>query len=212
MSLCLPAWRLKFFGFAGQREILEKSHRYDPRVKVWHQIFGVCDIKPCKIYPRMCDVSGEVRLNQKLFTDGINMGLPMLAWVKKTVYVVFKHRLSVKEKFPVIAFSKELYADSFPLYESSIPIDFLEKKPCILLLISKVKLVTVVEGDQKAPFSIATTPRCRGRRLPLCRGAVGVFYSPSRLGKLRFHVKYTILRLEYMHTFIHKCIHTHIHT
>ena len=26
----------------------------------------------------------------------------------------------------------------------------------------KVKLVTVIEGDQKAPFSIATTPRCRG--------------------------------------------------
>ena len=26
------------------------------------------------------------------------------------------------------------------------------------------KLVTVIEGDQKAPFSIATTPRCkRGR-------------------------------------------------
>ena len=26
----------------------------------------------------------------------------------------------------------------------------------------KVKLVTVVEGDQKAPFSIATTPKCKG--------------------------------------------------
>ena len=26
---------------------------------------------------------------------------------------------------------------------------------------SKVKLATVVEGDQKAPFTIATTPRCR---------------------------------------------------
>ena len=25
---------------------------------------------------------------------------------------------------------------------------------------SKVKLATVVEGDQKAPFSVATTPRC----------------------------------------------------
>ena len=25
-----------------------------------------------------------------------------------------------------------------------------------------VQLATVVEGDQKAPFSIATTPRCRG--------------------------------------------------
>ena len=29
---------------------------------------------------------------------------------------------------------------------------------------SKVKLATVVEGDQKAPFSIATTPRCKGGR------------------------------------------------
>ena len=27
--------------------------------------------------------------------------------------------------------------------------------------ISKVRLVTVVEDDPKAPFSIATTPRCR---------------------------------------------------
>ena len=29
---------------------------------------------------------------------------------------------------------------------------------------SKVKLVTVVESDLKAPFSVATTPRCRGGR------------------------------------------------
>ena len=29
----------------------------------------------------------------------------------------------------------------------------------------KVKLATVVKDDQKAPFSIATTPRCRGRVL-----------------------------------------------
>ena len=26
------------------------------------------------------------------------------------------------------------------------------------------KLATIIEGDPKAPFSIATTPRCRGRR------------------------------------------------
>ena len=32
---------------------------------------------------------------------------------------------------------------------------------CLSIYISK--LVTVVEGDQKGPFSIATTPRCRGR-------------------------------------------------
>ena len=30
--------------------------------------------------------------------------------------------------------------------------------------VSKVTLATVVEGDQKAPFSIGTTPRYRGGR------------------------------------------------
>ena len=30
--------------------------------------------------------------------------------------------------------------------------------------IYKVKLATIVEGNPKAPFSIATTPRCRGGR------------------------------------------------
>ena len=29
---------------------------------------------------------------------------------------------------------------------------------------SKVKLATIVKDDQKAPFSIATTPRCTGGR------------------------------------------------
>ena len=32
------------------------------------------------------------------------------------------------------------------------------------LTVKKVKLLTVVKGDQKAPFSIATTPGCRGVR------------------------------------------------
>ena len=32
------------------------------------------------------------------------------------------------------------------------------------LYIYKVKFAIVVEGDQKASFSIATTPRCRGGR------------------------------------------------
>ena len=30
------------------------------------------------------------------------------------------------------------------------------------IYLCKVKLVTLLEGDPKAPFSIATTPRCRG--------------------------------------------------
>ena len=31
-------------------------------------------------------------------------------------------------------------------------------------IINIKKLATIVEGDPKAPFSIATTPRCRGGR------------------------------------------------
>ena len=34
----------------------------------------------------------------------------------------------------------------------------------IYIIKVEVKLATVVEGDQKAPFSIATTPRCSGGR------------------------------------------------
>ena len=37
----------------------------------------------------------------------------------------------------------------------------------VTLLISK--LATIVEGDPKAPFSIATTPRCRGGRYSIPR-------------------------------------------
>ena len=43
----------------------------------------------------------------------------------------------------------------------------------------KVKLATVVEGDPKAPFSIATTPRCRGERYSFPRIApVYPYYVP----------------------------------
>ena len=39
-----------------------------------------------------------------------------------------------------------------------------KKKKIESLKAIKVKLATVVEGGPKAPFSIATTPRCRGGR------------------------------------------------
>ena len=33
---------------------------------------------------------------------------------------------------------------------------------CVYVYIKKVKLATLVKGDPKVPFSIATTPRCTG--------------------------------------------------
>ena len=37
-----------------------------------------------------------------------------------------------------------------------------EKNQLIMNASKIVKLVTLIEGDLKTPFSIATTPRCRG--------------------------------------------------
>ena len=39
----------------------------------------------------------------------------------------------------------------------------------IYIYIYIYKLATIVEGDPKAPFSIATTPRCRGGRYSIPR-------------------------------------------
>ena len=43
----------------------------------------------------------------------------------------------------------------------------------------QVKLVTIVEGDQKAPFSIATSPKCREGCYSFPRGIlIKIPYSP----------------------------------
>ena len=41
--------------------------------------------------------------------------------------------------------------------------------PGIRGIISKVKLATLIKGDPKSPFSIATTPSCRGGHYPIPR-------------------------------------------
>ena len=37
-----------------------------------------------------------------------------------------------------------------------------KKSSNVFVEVSKVRLATIVKGNQKAPFSIATTPWCRG--------------------------------------------------
>ena len=48
--------------------------------------------------------------------------------------------------------------------ESRNPYIYIYVCVCVCVCKSKVKLVTLVEGDQKAPFSLTTTPRCREER------------------------------------------------
>ena len=54
----------------------------------------------CEIYRRMCDMYREASLDQKMFTNGLNVGLPLQAWVKKTVHGVETWWLSSKEDIP----------------------------------------------------------------------------------------------------------------
>ena len=67
--------------------------------------------KPCEIYKTICDVYRETCLNnikkKKMHTNGLNMGLPLLAWVKKTIYRQETHWLSRKENIPSAVVSKE---------------------------------------------------------------------------------------------------------
>ena len=61
----------------------------------------------------------------------------------------------------IILISNIWFANTFCRYT------YLNEQIVLFLAIQfsiKVKLVTVVEGDPKAPFSITTTPRCRGGR------------------------------------------------
>ena len=55
--------------------------------------------------------------------------------------------------------------------------------------ISKVKLATLVEGDPKTPFSIATTLRCKGRRYSIAWIApLYLWYAPYNAEcKTRWH-------------------------
>ena len=49
---------------------------------------------------------------KEMFTNGLNMALPLQALVKETIHRVETHQLCRKEKIPGTAVSKEDYADN----------------------------------------------------------------------------------------------------
>ena len=56
--------------------------------------------KPYEIYRSMCNMYGEACFHQKIFTIGLNIGLPLQTWIEKTVHGVETHWLATKEKVP----------------------------------------------------------------------------------------------------------------
>ena len=67
---------------------------------------------------------GEAYLSQKIFTNGLNMGLPQQTRLKKTVHGVETHGLSCNEKVLGTAVSKE---GDIVTVKGIITIDVLEK-------------------------------------------------------------------------------------
>ena len=75
--------------------------------------------------------------------------------VEQTEFFNLSKVITIRERKPRIQISNILFKTLCRIY-------LMAEGLRIYRLKVKVKLATLVEGDTKAPFSIATTPRCRG--------------------------------------------------
>ena len=78
--------------------------------KVCHQTLVSWEVQT--MWNLQCDIYKESCFGEKMFTNGLKMGLSLLVWIEKTVHEVEIHWLSSKEKVPGTAVSKEGDADS----------------------------------------------------------------------------------------------------
>ena len=84
-----------------------------------------------KITERMCNVNGNACFCWKMFTNGVNMGLPQPTWVRKTVHGMEICWLSGKEKVPGAQSVKKVMLILFLDIKGPVSIDFLEKSATV---------------------------------------------------------------------------------
>ena len=70
---------------------------------------------------------------EKMFTNKRNMGLPLQAWVEKTIHRMETHSLSGKEKISSAVVSKEGHANK-TFMKGSMTFDFLENMASYYLM------------------------------------------------------------------------------
>ena len=133
-------------------------------------------LKPCEIHNRMCDVYREVCFSKSMSTNRLKLSLPQRAWVKKTVHRVETYWLSDKLKAPSPAVCKEGDAENLLGYEWTNHYWFSWKK---------------------------SYPDTRWELLLLCRDAVGIFWSPSRLD---FFILCQVRAHLFVHSEVASCI------
>ena len=68
----LKIFLLRLFKIAADQTVCSKL---EGRSVIKYLLAEKC--KPCEIYWRMCDVHGEACFSQRMFTNGLNMGLPL---------------------------------------------------------------------------------------------------------------------------------------
>ena len=81
---------------------------------------------------------------------------------KTCIYISFLNWILEKRIF-------HEFPDMWPVKNTSFYLLFVEYWKFSVCVVKKIKLVTVIEGDQKALFSIATTPRYKEGATPFPR-------------------------------------------
>ena len=89
--------------------------RFEQRLVIKFLVDEKC--KACEIYGRMFDVFREVCLNQKMFTNRLNMSLLLWAWTKKTVHGVGTVTLQQRKSTRWSAVNKESHTETLLRYD-----------------------------------------------------------------------------------------------
>ena len=87
-------------------------------------------------------------------------------WLQVSLWpLTWTNSLKIMQSFFLLSsLSSKKWATKWENFYSLLCQSFNSSYYVLYITVSKVKLVTEVKGDPKAPFLIATTPRCRGGR------------------------------------------------
>ena len=137
--------------------MVKNQTRFEQRHVMQFLVAEKCE--PCEIYRRICNMDDEVWFSPKNVYKWAKHGFATMNLTQKdglwNENMSFDWRLQGCDWSEITIVTFTLKLDFAKKFLQNICQSF-------STIVSKVKLATVIEGDQKAPFSIATTPKCRG--------------------------------------------------
>ena len=139
-TLFLDKWPF----YKNQNDIFSLSIRFQKKF-LWSKL-SVC-------LPKIFDVNRSLSRSADQITDPQCQGQR----IRSQIYVCTHTytNTQVRKELRVQIFWVQCCIFTFPWYN-------ITKRRELFTVKTRIKLATLVEGDPKAPFSLATTPRCRG--------------------------------------------------